>query len=259
MPYTNRYESGPSFSIYFPKGVKWLLIINISVFVVYFFAVRFGGGGIFSHFALVPAAVLQTLAFWQLVSYLFLHDPGGFGHILFNMLSLWMFGADLERAWGTRRFLQFYFLCGIGAGICVILANALLPWGSMRSRTIGASGAIYGLLLAFGMLWPDRTVLFSFLFPIKAKYFVMILGGIAFMSSFAGSDNNVSHFAHLGGMVFGYIYLKRGSGSQSYYRPKRSSFMATMHHRYQDWKMQRAKKRFQVYLRKRADRDRTIH
>src|SRR5207244_9281421 len=113
----------------------------------------------------------------QLFTYMFLHDPGGFGHILFNMLALWMFGADLERHWGTRKFLKFYFLCGIGAGLCVVVGNYL--FGNPLTRTIGASGAIYGLLMAFGVLWPDRTVLFSFLFPIKAKYFVMIIGGIA--------------------------------------------------------------------------------
>lgn len=244
MSYSSRERSyGFSYSSYFPPGVKWLLIVNIALFVLYFFAARFGLGSIFGHFGLVPQAVVGTLAVWQLFTYMFLHDPNGFGHILFNMLTLWMFGADLERGWGTQRFLRYYFLCGIGAGICVVVGNLL--FGNMYSRTIGASGAIYGLLLAYGMLYPDRTVFFSFLFPIKAKYFVMILGAIAFMSSFAGSDSGVSHIAHLGGMVFGYVLLRN-------WRPARRgpSLLARASDAYQQWKLERARRKFQVYMRK---------
>src|SRR5437899_873151 len=127
MAYSTRsYATGYSSSGFFPKGVKWLLITNIALFVVYFFAARSGWGQIFSDFygfGLVPAAVVHSFAIWQLFTYMFLHDPGGFGHILFNMLALWMFGADLERHWGTRKFLKFYFLCGIGAGLCVVVGN----------------------------------------------------------------------------------------------------------------------------------------
>jgi membrane associated rhomboid family serine protease len=184
---------------------------------------------------------------------MFLHDPTGFGHILFNMLTLWMFGADLERTWGTRRFLQYYFLCGAGAGISVVIANIL--FGNMASRTIGASGAIYGLLLAFGLLYPDREVLFSFLFPIKAKYFVMILGAIAFLSSISASDNGVSHVAHLGGMVFGYLFLKSKTK-----RKVRVDLGGSLLARYRDWKMERARRKFQVYMRKQdSDRDRWVN
>ena len=111
-------------------------------------------GDLFHWFGLVPQAVVEVFAVWQLVTYMFLHDPRGFGHILFNMLTLWMFGKDLEATWGTRRFLKFYFVCGVGAGICVVIGNSL--FGTMATRTIGASGAIFGLLLAFGMLFPDR-------------------------------------------------------------------------------------------------------
>ena len=164
-----------------------------------------------------------------------------------------MFGADLERGWGTKRFLQYYFLCGIGAGICVVIANAM--FGNMNSRTIGASGAIYGLLLAFGVLYPDRTVLFSFLFPIKAKYFVMILGAIAFLSSLSASDNGVSHVAHLGGMVFGYIYLRSK-------KMNNVDLWGSAQYMYKEWKLRRAKRKFQVYMRKKQDgpdRDRWVN
>ena len=98
--------------------------------------------------------------------------------------ALWMFGADLERTWGTRKFLQFYFFCGIGAGICVVLANFLLPWGNPLVPTIGSSGAIFGILLAYAMLYPDRSILWGFLIPIKVKYFVAIIGGSPFLARF---------------------------------------------------------------------------
>jgi membrane associated rhomboid family serine protease len=156
------------------------------------------------------------------------------------MLTLWMFGAELERDWGTRRFLRYYFLCGIGAGVCVVLANWIA--GSLWARTIGSSGAIYGLLLAYGMLYADRTVLFSFLFPIKAKYFVMILGVIEFLSSIGASDSGVSHVAHLGGLLVGYIYLKHGR----YGLDPVAGFIRA----YEAWKFRRAKSRFQRYMHK---------
>lgn len=251
MPYTSRYPSSRSF--YYnplPTGVKWLLIVNTALFVLYFFAVRVGAGAIFGSLSLWPRAVLTFPAIWQLFTYMFLHDPYGFGHILFNMFALWMFGTDLERDWGTKRFLQFYFLCGIGAGVSVVLANAFT--GSLDTRTIGASGAIYGLLLAFGLLYPDRIILFSFLFPIKAKYFVMIIGVIAFMSSLGASGGGISHFAHLGGMIFGYIYLRK--------RLFRFDLLGPISRQYQNYKVQRAKRRFETYMRKQnSDRDRWIN
>ncbi|HUS06461.1 MAG TPA: rhomboid family intramembrane serine protease [Bryobacteraceae bacterium] len=246
MAYSTRpRSSGISYSGYFPNGVKWLLISNIALFVLYFFAARVGAEQYFLPFSLIPGEVLHHLAIWQLATYMFLHDPNGFSHILFNMLTLWMFGADLERGWGTRKFLKYYFLCGIGAGISVVIANLLFS-NTLYTRTIGASGAIYGLLLAFGMLYPNTQVLFSFLFPMKAKYFVMILGAIAFMSSFGASGGGISHVAHLGGMIFGYGYLRS--------RKSRFEPIAPIRRWYQEYKLQRAKKKFQVYLRKRESK-----
>ncbi|MBI1897806.1 MAG: rhomboid family intramembrane serine protease [Acidobacteria bacterium] len=250
MPRGTRFYPGYSSSRFFPVGVKWLLISNIGLFVLYYISVLTGYYPLFHSFGLVPADVLGRFAVWQLATYMFLHDPFGFSHILFNMLTLWMFGADLERTWGTRRFLNFYFLCGVGAGICVVVANLL--FGDLHTRTIGASGAIYGLLLAFGMLYPDTQVLFSFLFPIKAKYFVMILGAIAFLSSFGASGGGVSHVAHLGGMIFGYVYLKTSRGV-------RIDLWGPIERRYREWKVQRARRKFEVYLRKKQDKDRWVH
>jgi len=156
------------------------------------------------------------------------------------MFALWMFGMDLERDWGTKRFLQYYFLCGVGAGICDLVAKAVAgQWGV---PTIGASGAIFGLLLAFGYLYRDRIVLFSFLFPIKAKYFVMILGAIELMFVLRGVNSGVSNVAHLGGMLFGFLYLKT---------PRvRWDPAAVFRREMEAWKLRRAKKKFQVYIRK---------
>ena len=190
---------------------------------------------------LIPDFVVYRFPWfvWQLFTYMFLH--GGVGHLLLNMLSLWMFGLTLEQTWGTRRFLKYYFLCGIGAGICDVAVNELL--GHHNTATLGASGGIYGLLMAFGVLFPDSTVLMSFLFPIKAKYMVMIVGAVTLYSALSSGNSGVSNIAHLGGMLFGLLYLKV---------PLRVGFlhMPDFSGRYRQWKMQRAKRKFQVYMRK---------
>ena len=205
MRYDIRYRSrGSFFNRSFPSGVKWLILVNVAIYLVYFFAIRFVGDSLFIPLKLIPAMTIRG-AFWQPVTYLFLHDPQSIMHILLNMLVLWMFGTPVEETWGTRRFLQYYFLCGVGAGICVVLVNLIA--GNAYQATIGASGAIYGLLLAYGMLFPNQEVLFMFLFPMKAKYMVMIFGAIAFLGSFQGGGT-VSNLAHLGGMIFGFIYIR---------------------------------------------------
>jgi membrane associated rhomboid family serine protease len=226
-----------------PPAIKWLLIVNTAIFLVQYFSRGGMLGDFFSYCALVPAAVVKLFFVWQLFTYMFLH--GGIWHILWNMLALWMFGCELEQTWGTRRFLRFYFFCGVGAGLCVVVLNYL--FGNPNVPTIGSSGAIYGILLASAVLWPDRSILFSFLIPIKMKYFVMIIGAIAFLNSF-NVNSGVSDLAHLGGMGFGYLFLKL---------PKTRNFdpMGSLRSAYQGWKLSRAKKKFQVYLRKqRSDR-----
>lgn len=252
MRYSTRPRYSGFYSGYFTNGIKFLLISNIALFIIYYFSTAWSFRQVFLPFELIPYEVVHHFAIWQLVTYMFLHDPNGFGHILFNMLALWMFGSDLERTWGTRRFLKFYFLCGIGAGVCVVLANLIFNSDNLQTRTIGASGAIYGLLLAFGMLFPDRELLFFFLFPIKAKYFVMIVGAIAFMLSVTASGGNISHVAHLGGMIFGYIYMKTWRSGLSIVEP--------VQRWYREYKLQRAKRKFQVYLKKQgSDKDRWVH
>lgn len=223
-------------SDYFPPGLKWLLISNTLVYIVYYLGGRSLSGMMTTLFSLYAAGVVRGLYVWQLFTYMFLH--GGIWHLLFNMLTLWFFGSQLERDWGTRRFLKYYFLCGIAAGVCVLAVNmAVGDWGT---PTIGASGAIFGVLVAFGVLYPNQTVLMSFLFPIKAKYMVLIYAGIELLMTF-GPNTGVSTIAHLGGMAFGYIYLK---GRLPRVR------VPEIGTAYKQWKLQRAKKKFQVYMRK---------
>jgi len=226
----------------FPPGVKWLLIANTAVFLLW----SVGGASmqynVLRLFALRPESAVQSLFVWQLATYLFLH--GGPWHLIFNMLTLWMFGTPLEQDWGTRRFLKYYFICGIGAGLFDLALNILL--GNWRNTTIGASGAIYGLLVAFGVCYPNQTVLMSFLFPIKAKYMVMIYAGVALLMSMS-VNSGVSNIAHLGGMVVGFFYLKSRL-------PKLKLRLPDWQGAYRQWKLQRAKKKFQVYMRKHGDR-----
>jgi membrane associated rhomboid family serine protease len=227
--------------------MRLLLISNVAIFLIQHYLFR-GLAGTFELLALRPADVVTHLYVWQLVTYMFLHQ--GIGHILFNMLALWMFGTEFEQMWGTRRFLQFYFFCGVGAGLCVIVGNYL--FGNPEIATVGSSGAIYGILLASAVLWPDRQMLFYFLIPLKMKYFVMIIGAIAFLNSFDPASP-VSDIAHLGGMLFGYVFLKLP-------RMRGVDPIGSLRESYETWKLQRAKKKFQVYMRKKgSDRDRTIH
>ncbi|MBZ5723699.1 MAG: rhomboid family intramembrane serine protease [Acidobacteriia bacterium] len=222
---------------YFPTGVKWLLISNTAIFLLFYL----GGAPVQSNMlllALTPSLVVHNFFVFELFTYMFLH--GGFGHLLFNMLTLWMFGTPLEQTWGTRAFLKYYFLCGVGAGVCDTAVNLIL---GHKTTTIGASGAIYGLLLAFGVLFPDVRVLMNFLFPIKAKYLVMIYGAIALFSALGSGNSGVSNVAHLGGMAFGYIYLKARLPKTRLRLPDAAGW-------YRQWKLRRAKKKFQVYLRK---------
>jgi rhomboid family protein len=182
-------------------AVKFLLILNVGVFI---FQTVIGASleqQMTFYFGLVPPLVLQNLYLWQLFTYQFLH--GGLFHLLFNMLAVWMFGCDLERRWGSNFFLRYFFVTVIGGGFLntVFLPNQMVP-------SIGASAGVYGILLAYGLIYPNRIVYFYFLFPIKMKHFVWIIGAIAFYNSLSSGQSGIAHLAHLGGMLFGYIYLR---------------------------------------------------
>ncbi len=234
MPYYR--QSIMSFFPPLTRMVKGLIIVTSAVFVLTYLPLRlFGWQAPFVWFGLQPYLVTHRLYLWQPFTYLFLH--GGFFHILFNMFALWMFGADLERLWGGPKFLYFYFLTGVGAGVFDVVLTSL--FGSpLSSLTIGASGAIYGLLLAFGLLFPDRPIFIWFVIPIKAKWFVLIIGAIEFFSEVSGPGSNIAHLAHLGGMLVAYLYL-RGGG-----------FSGRFQLRYQEWRRARMRSKFEVYMRK---------
>jgi membrane associated rhomboid family serine protease len=230
-----RYPSGVSYA-FGPGGitpaVKILIITNIGAFVLNLII----GNVMTLRLGLSPQAVFEQLALWQPFTYMFLHSTGGFGHILINMLSLWMFGTELERTWGTRFFAKYYIVTGLGAAATSMLLSLWFD-DMYYNVTVGASGAIYGLLLAYGMYFPHRPIYLYFIFPIPARVFVMIVGAIAFISSLSGPGGGVAHAAHLGGLVAGYLYLK---GLKS--RP-----MDELKYRYLRWKMGRARNRFDVY------------
>ena len=176
----------------------------------------------------------------QLVTYMFVH--AGPMHILFNMLTLWMFGTELERIWGTRFFVKFYFVCGIGAAVITVLVS-LLPFAPAhqlyRSNIVGASGAVYGLLLAYALYFPNRQIYMYFVFPIPVRIFVLIMGGLAFMSAMSDNGGGVANATHLGGLLVAYVYLK---GLRM-----RLSPWAEVKYRYVKWKIGRARKKFDVY------------
>lgn len=178
--------------------VQYLIIANGMVFLLQELLTP----GLVNWFGLHPFDVYHHFYWWQCVTYMFLH--GGFIHILLNMFILWMIGCEVERFWGGKAFLRYYLFCGVGAGLFHVLLNL-----SSRVPVVGASGAIYGTLLAFAMLFPERLViLFPLFIPIKAKYLAVIFGGIALLFGLFGGQNGVAHFAHLGGMIMGFIYLK---------------------------------------------------
>ncbi|HEY7715442.1 MAG TPA: rhomboid family intramembrane serine protease [Candidatus Binatia bacterium] len=221
-------------------GVKFLLIANIAVFVLQTLLGSVTDYRLTLYFGLVPARVLQDLYLWQLFTYQFLH--GGLLHILFNMLAVWMFGCDLERRWGTAFFLRYYFISVIGGAILntLFVPNQLGP-------SIGASAGVYGILLAYGLIYPNRIVYFYFLFPIKMKHFVWIIGAIALYSSMTAGQSGIAHLAHLGGMVFGYIYL-RGFNPWDHVKDY-----------FDRRRLNRLKRRFQVYPGGRDDDKPTLH
>lgn len=138
---------------------------------------------------------------WQPFTYLFFH--GGIWHVLINMFVLWMFGSELEKYWGKREFLRFFFVTGVGSGLVTVLFSL-----SSSTPVVGASGAIYGVLLAYGLMFPNRLVYLYFLIPIKVKYLVILIGTIAFFSSLNPGYSNISHLTHLSGMIIGFVYFR---------------------------------------------------
>ena len=196
----NQFRPNTQISI-FPPAIKALLLWNAIVFLAT--TNIFVGGWTPLGDILKPFMVLQPFGDgfmpWQLVTYMFLHAD--LSHIFFNMIALWIFGQSLEQLWGTKRFVIYYFLTGMGAGLVHLIISGGLA--------IGASGAVFGILLGFGMMFPNRYIILLFPpIPIKAKYFVGIYGMIELYSGVTRADSGVAHFAHLGGLLVGFILIK---------------------------------------------------
>jgi membrane associated rhomboid family serine protease len=251
---------GRTLSLSFPPFTHWVKRIVIACAVIYFVTVLLGllsvplYNDLIKYFSLVPVLVVRRGMLWQLVTYSFLH--AGLWHVLMNMLTLWMFGAQEEMDWGSRKFLEFYLFCVVGAGL-VTIAVSYIPHIGMTpaTATLGASGGVYGVLIAFGMLYGDREI---FLFPlpvsIKAKYLILIIIFLVVISTLQPSQGGVANFAHLGGLFFGFVYVKflprKGmlfGASEKYFSFRNS---------YYRWKRRRAARKFQVYMR---DHDRTVN
>lgn len=196
-----------------PPITQALLLINVGVYCVQFLL----GYWFQALFALWPWG--QGFLPWQVVTYAFLHDPSNLFHLFFNMLGLWMFGSELERLWGPKRYLQFYFACVVTAALSQMAMAAVLGSGF---PTVGASGGIYGLLLAFGMMFPNRIIMPLFPpIPMRAKIFVAIFGGLELLLGVLDPRSGVAHFAHLGGMIGGVLMIRYWRGQPPFGKARR--------------------------------------
>ena len=247
----SRYPATSNFSYSFGPGpltpaIKILVAVNVAAFLIGLVL-----PSIQLLFGMEPQQVVEGLRLWQPFTYMFLH--GGIFHILFNMLALWMFGVELERMWGSRFFTKYYFVAGVGAAVTTMILS-FTPFGFADqlyySLTIGASGAVYGILLAYALYFPNRPIYLYMVFPIPAKYFVMIIGGISLLSSMSGPGSGIAHTTHLGGLVAGYLYLKGG----------RMHIIPEIKYRFLKWRINRMRRRFDVHPGGRAnDVDRRVH
>ena len=220
----------------FQGWVFKLILINVIVFALQIFTsgyemiysigdFRSKTSAMTLYLGLIPALVTEKGFVWQLFTYMFLHSTREFFHLFFNMYLMLIFGAPIEHEWGSRKFLLYYFFCGTGAGIVIYIINLIIFYqtpGLMVTQenvvyfipTIGASGAVFGLLLAFGILYPDLELLLFFVVPVKAKYLVVLYGLIELYLVLFGGNSNISHLGHLGGLGFGLLFFlisrKRG-------------------------------------------------
>jgi membrane associated rhomboid family serine protease len=233
----------------FTRWVKRLILVYAGIYLLMALlevASPFAHEWVRVYFGLIPTLVVRGML-WQLITYSFLHFT--LLHFLFNALALWMFGSQLESDWGSKRFLEFYFFCTVAAALTTVAVSYMhVPGLSPATTTIGASGGIYGLLVAFGVLYGESEIMmFPLPFLIKAKYFIW---GIVFLTLVGAIQEigGVNNFAHLGGLLFGYLYLK--------FMPRKGLMFATSEryfsarNEYYRWKRRRAAKKFEVYMQK---------
>jgi len=243
---------GRTLSLSFPPFTYWIKRIIIACVAVYFLRLVVGllwppaESNLFTFFALTPSKVLHGWI-WQLITYSFLHALGPM-HVLINLLMLWMFGAQEEMDWGPKKFIEFYLFCVFGAALTtIVFAYARILGMNPHTSTIGASGGVYGVLMAFGMLYGDREIfMFPLPFMMKAKYMIAIMIGLVVVATFQ-PQGGIANFAHLGGLFFGFIYVK--------FMPRRGlTYGATeqyfsLRNSYYRWKRRRAARKFEVYMR----------
>jgi len=227
--------------------VKKLLLLNAGIFVGLFLLRIFSPASeiiALRELGVVPQETVFGFRVWQPLTYIFVHRE--FGHLFWNMLGLWMFGSALERDWGGRRFLRYYLLTGVGAGLLNVAVSLL--WGGPAATvpTIGASGSVLGVLLAFGVLYPNAPILIMFVLPVPARIVVIVYGALTVLMVMKGPGSGISHISHLGGMLIGLGYL-RGGGL---FRGIRRSFA--------EWQLRRRRREFDVYLRDQDNRSRDL-
>ncbi len=228
------------------EAVKMLIIANVAVFILQSLSGMIVPGIMEKYFGISHDGLITEMRIWQLFTYMFLH--GGLLHLLFNLFALWMFGGDLERLWGKQRFIRYYLFSGLGAGFFIGIMNAYMntkgPYFSLIP-TLGASGAIYALLLAYGMTWPNREVYLYFAIPVKMKYLIIGYGLLEFygtIGSISGNAGGISHIGHLGGLATGFLlimyYRKNHSSGGSFYvvQGKKTSLFSRLKQKYQNSK-----------------------
>ena len=204
-----RLQFNPAEAAYKPQlftdAIKILVSVNFCIYILQ--SVSGKEDVFFRLFGLVPSTFMSDLMLWQPFTYMFFHAPFyssvGISHILLNMLGLWVFGRELEQAWGKTKFLRYYFITGIGSG----LITYFFQMGS-DNPVIGASGAVYGILLAYGISYPNRMLYIWGLIPVRSMWLVIIMGSIAFFGLLGNADG-ISHVTHISGMLIGYVLLKK--------------------------------------------------
>jgi len=214
---------------------KNLLIINVLVFLAqYILNSEHPAANVLGYYGSLHFFMVEDFHIYQFLTYMFLH--GSFTHILFNMFAVWMFGSVMERVWGPKKFLFYYIVCGVGAGIIQELVQL---WQLVDIPTLGASGAVYGILLAFGMIFPnERLFIIPFPFPIKAKWLIVGYIVIELFSAMSGPGDGVAHMAHLGGMLFGFLLIrywrKHPDSSQRFGRSYGQEFFDNLRRKYEE-------------------------